>query len=66
VSVSTTILGVGSSTWVASEGSTDTLRLNTAESLELVGLHRDLGTEANLASGPLNKRHTIRVQRLVY
>lgn len=41
--------------------------LDAAEALELFGLHRnvDLAAKADLASGPLDERHTVGVQRLV-
>jgi len=54
-----------SATRVAGQSGSNSLRLDTAKSLELLGLHGDLLPEANLASSALDERHTIRVQRLV-
>ena len=39
--------------------------LDRAETLELLGLHGDLLTEANLTRRAADERHTVRVERLV-
>jgi hypothetical protein len=44
---------------------TDTLSLNTAEPLQLLGLDRDPASESDLAGRALDKGHTVGVQGLV-
>ena len=39
--------------------------LDRAEALELLGLHGDLLTKADLAGSATDERHTVRVKRLV-
>lgn len=50
---------------VASQCRADPLSLDTAEALQLLRLHGDLATEADLASGALDERDTVGVERLV-
>ena len=52
----------GGSAWVTSEGSSSSLSLNAAESLQLFWLHRHLLAETNLASSAANERDTVGVQ----
>lgn len=47
---------------VASKDGSSALSLDRRESLKLLGLHRHLGTEANLASSALDERDTVGVQ----
>jgi hypothetical protein len=47
---------------VASQNGTRVSSLDTAESLQFLRLDRDLSTKANLAGGPLDEGHTVRVQ----
>lgn len=63
------ILGSGgsgsSAAWVAGQSRADPLGLDTAESLEFLGLHRDSTAESNLAGSALDERDTVGVQRFV-
>ena len=50
---------------MAGKDAASTRSLDRAEALELLGLHRDLLAEADLAGGTTDERHTVRVERLV-
>jgi len=50
----------------ARQSGTDALGLDTAESLQLLRLHRYLLPKPDLAHGTLDERHTIGVHGLVY
>ena len=51
--------------WVTGQDCTSVGGLDAGESLQLLRLDGDLSTEANLAGSPLDKGHTVGVQRLV-